>query len=149
MVCMAVQQRLVSSAELVRQADRRQGRTRRAFVDQVVRDVADGAQALGELDFGRLCRQRGLPEPTRQVVRTGPRGRIYLDVWWREHGLVVEVDGAQHRQGLAVTADNLRRNALALEGELVLTVDLVGLRLMPDAFLDQVAAVLAVRDARP
>jgi very-short-patch-repair endonuclease len=148
LVCLAVQQRLVSGAELLRQARRRQGRTRRAFVDGVVRDVADGAQALGELDFALLCRRRGLPEPTRQVVRRGPRGRIYLDVVWEEYGVVVEVDGAQHRQGLAVMGDNLRRNALAIDGELVLSIDLVGLRLQPEAFLDQVGQALAGRSHR-
>jgi very-short-patch-repair endonuclease len=73
-------------------------------------------------------------------VRTGPRGRIYLDVGWHECPLVVEVDGAQHRQGLAVSADNLRRNALTIGGDLVLTIDLVGLRVMTDEFMDQVVA---------
>ena len=109
-----------------------------------MRDVADGAQALGELDFARLCRLRGIPEPTRQVVRQGLRGRIYLDVAWEEHGVVAEIDGAQHRQGLAVTADNLRRNDLQIGGEITLAIDLVGLRLETDAFLGQVKAALAV-----
>lgn len=144
LVCLVAQQRLASGSDLLRQLARRQGRTRRAFIDRVVRDVADGAHALGELDFARLCRQRHLPLPTRQVVRRGPRGRIYLDVAWEDHGVVVEIDGAQHRQGLAVTADNLRRNALAIGDEMVLAIDLVGLRLEADAFLDQVAMALAV-----
>lgn len=108
-VCMSVQQRLMRDRDLLDAAARRHGRTRRAFIQTLVTDVADGAHALGELDFARLCRRRGLPEPSRQVVRRGPRGRIYLDVAWEGHGVVVEVDGSQHRQGLAVTADNLRR----------------------------------------
>lgn len=143
-VCMAAQQRLVTGPALLATSARRHGRTRRAFIQTLVRDVADGAQALGELDFARLCRARGIPEPTRQVVRHGPRGRIYLDVAWEEHGVVVEVDGAQHRQGLAITADNLRRNGLQLGGEIVLAIDLVGLRLETRAFLDQVQAALSV-----
>ena len=143
-VCMAAQQRLVTGPDLLATSSRRHGRTRRAFISTLVRDGADGAQALGELDFARLCRARGIPAPTRQVVRRGPHGRIYLDVAWEEHGVVAEIDGAQHRQGLAVTADNLRRNALQIGGEITLAIDLVGLRLETAAFLGQVAEALAV-----
>ena len=141
-VCMAVQQGLVRAGNLcpVRHPGAHYGRTR--FVRRLVRDVTDGAQSLGELDFARLCRERGLPVPSRQVVRRGPRGRIYLDVAWEGLGVVVEIDGAQHRQGLAVTADNLRRNSLALGGEIVLTIDLVGLRLDADLFMAQVGRAL-------
>ncbi len=143
-VCMGAQQRLFTDAALLVAAARRHGRSRRAFIQILVRDVAAGAQALGELDFARLCRARSIPEPTRQVVRHGPRGRIYLDVGWEEHGVVAEIDGAQHRQGLAVTTDNLRRNALQIGGEITLAIDLVGLRLETAAFLGQVAQALAV-----
>ena len=142
-VCMGAQQRLFTDSALLATSSRRHGRTRRAFVDGLVRDVAAGVQALGELDFTRLCRARGIPEPSRQVVRHGPRGRIYLDVSWEEHGVTAEIDGAQHRQGLAVTSDNLRRNALQIGGELTLAIDLVGLRLEMAAFMGQVAEALA------
>jgi very-short-patch-repair endonuclease len=98
----------------------------------------DGAQSLGELDFAALCRSHGLPEPDRQVVRRGPRGRIYLDVRWSAIGLVVEIDGSQHRMGLAVTDDNLRQNEVTLSADRVLRVDLVGLRLRPEAFMAQI-----------
>ena len=47
-------------------------------------------------------------------------------------------------KGLAVTADNLRRNDLQLGGEITLAIDLVGLRLETDAFLAQVKAALSV-----
>ena len=135
---MPVQQRLVSPAQLRDAARRVRGRTRRAFVQQVVRDVAAGVESLGELDFALLCRRRGLPEPSRQVVRHGPRGRVYLDVRWDRIGLVVEIDGAGHRMGLAVMDDNLRQNAVTLGGDTVLRIDLVGLRLAGEQFLDQV-----------
>ncbi len=61
---------------------------------------------------------------------------------WEDLGLAVEIDGAGHRTGLAVTADNLRRNSLLIGGRMVLTLDLVGLRLDPDAFMDQVEAAI-------
>ncbi|GAB3872332.1 hypothetical protein [Terrabacter terrigena] len=140
---MPVQQRLTTPAALLAASERCVGRRRRAFIRGVVRDIALGVQSLGELDFARLCRARGLPEPSRQVVRQGPHGRIYLDVRWDRHDLVVEVDGMQHREGLNVTIDNLTRNWVVLAGDRVLRIDLIGLRLHADAYLDQVAAGLA------
>jgi very-short-patch-repair endonuclease len=107
-------------------------------------DIADGAHSLGELDFAEMCRRRGLPAPSRQVIRHGPKGSVYLDVRWDDVGLVVEIDGSQHRQGLNVSDDNLRQNAITLQGDLVLRIDLVGLRLYQDEFLDQVEEGLTV-----
>lgn len=136
---MPVQQRLVLPAQLTAASHVALGRRRRALIKGVVGDVCSGVQALGELDFARLCRARGLPEPTRQVVRRAPGGRIYLDVYWDEYALAVEIDGSQHRLGLAVLKDNLRQNAVVLAGDRVLRIDLLGLRLEGEAFLDQVA----------
>ena len=148
LLVMPVQQRLTTPESLLAASERCIGRRRRAFIRGVARDVALGVQSLGELDFARLCRARGLPEPSRQVVRHGPLGRIYLDVRWDRHGLVVEVDGIQHREGLALTVDNLTRNSVVLAGDRVLRIDVVGLRLQADEFLDQVALGLS-RPVRP
>ena len=137
-LCVAVQQRIVAAETLQRTAARIRGRRRRAFIRRVVSDLVDGAHSLGELDFARLCRERGLPEPDRQVVRHGPRGKVYLDVRWDAIRLVVEIDGSQHSQGLSVATDNLRANAVALRGDTVLRIDLVGLRVFQTAFMDQV-----------
>ena len=111
----------------------------------VVRDIAFGVQSLGELDSRLSGRARGLPEPSRQVVRQGPRGRIYLDVRWDDHGLVVEIDGAHHGLGLNPTEDNLRQNSVTLAGERVLRIDVIGLRLEMHRFMDQVEAGFARR----
>ena len=86
-LAMLVQQRIVTPSQLREAAFAVRGRTRRAFIRQVVADVVDGAHSLGELDFARMCRLRGLPEPSRQVVRRGLRGRIYLDAGWEDIGL--------------------------------------------------------------
>ena len=137
-LAMPVQQRIVTPAQLREAAFAVRGRTRRAFIKQVVADIADGAHSLGELDFAQKCRARGLPEPGRQVIRRGPRGRVYLDAGWEDVCLAVEIDGAGHRAGLAVTDDLLRQNAVTIGGELVLRMDLLGLRVQGDAFLDQV-----------
>ena len=137
-LCVAVQQRLVSVTALQHAAARITGRRRRALVPRIVADLVDGAHSLGELDFAALCRDRGLPEPDRQAVRHGPRGKVYLDVRWDALKLVVEIDGSQHTQGLSVATDNLRANAVALRGDTVLRIDLVGLRVFQTAFMDQI-----------
>ena len=137
---MTVQQKLTTPTHLAAAQRSVRGRTRRAFVRAVVSDIASGVESLGELDFAGRCRRRGLPEPSRQVVRHGARGRIYLDVRWDCCDLVVEIDGAHHREGVNVMMDNLRQNALVLAGDRVLRIDVIGLRLEPDLFLDQVAA---------
>lgn len=62
---------------------------------------------------------------------------MYLDVRWSALGLVVEIDGAQHRMGLALMEDNLRQNDVTLSGDVVLRIDLLGLRVTEDHFLDQ------------
>lgn len=139
---MTVQQRLCTPAHLLTACNQVMGRRRRRFIRQVVADIALGVQSLGELDFARLCRARGVPEPSRQVVRSGPNGRMYLDVRWDDWALVVEIDGVQHRQGLNLSLDNLSRNAVSLQRDTVLRIDLVGLRLWESAFMDQVAAGL-------
>ena len=147
-LAMAVQQRLVNPGQLAAAHRIAPGRRRRRLISLVIGDLAGGAQSLGELDFALMCRRRGLPEPSRQVVVEGARGRIYLDVRWEELGLVVEIDGAGHRWGLAVTDDNLRMNSLVLGDDLVLRIDVLGLRIHGDEFMDQVAQGLAARHRR-
>lgn len=132
-----VQQGLVTGDQLVVATREVRGRTRRKFIRLVAADIAGGAQALSELDFARICRIHGLPEPPRQVVRRGPRGRTYLDVRWA-CGLVVEIDGAGHRWGLAVSDDNLRHNFATLAGDTVLRIDTIGLRTLEEDFMAQV-----------
>ena len=72
---------------------------RRTLLHALVLDLLGGVRSIGELDFARECRRRGLPEPTRQSVRRGRDRRYYLDVEWADHGLVVEIDGIHHDGG--------------------------------------------------
>jgi very-short-patch-repair endonuclease len=88
---------------------------------------------------GRSRRRRVLDaSPSRQVVRTAPGGRIYLDVAWEDIGLVVEVDGGHHALALNPVDDALRQNEVSLGGDVVLRVPVLGLRLSPAAFMAQV-----------
>ena len=142
-LAMSIQQRLVPPDRVLQRWADVAHSPRRRLLDAVIRDLCDGAHSLGELDFARLCRERGIEEPTRQAVRTGARGRVYLDAWWDECGVHAEINGAQHEQGLAPVDDALRANDLALNGvKTSLEIPVLGLRLHPDRFLDQVARAL-------
>lgn len=142
-MAMAVQQRLVTGAQLVAARRRVHGRTRRAFITRVALDIADGAQALHELDFTEACRRRGLPTPTRQAMREGPGGRIYLDVYFEEYRLVIEIDGAGHLWGLSGVDDALRANQVVIDGDRVLRINVIGWRIDAESFMDQVEKALA------
>lgn len=144
LVAMAVQQRLVRPVDVVARWETVRHTGRRDLLTCVIADVCEGAHSMSELDFARLCRQRGLPEPTRQAVRTGPHGRVYLDVFWEELGVHVEIQGVQHQQGDAVVSDALRFNELALSGEMTtLQIPILGLRLHENAFMQQVEQAIA------
>ena len=148
LLCLAVQQRLVAPERLLA-AWCTVGRSRRRrFLDAVIRDVCDGLHSLGELDFGALCRKAGLPQPSRQVVRKGRGGRVYLDVAWEDIGLVVEIDGGHHSLALNPVDDALRQNEVTLNGDVVLRIPVLGLRLTPDAFMAQVARAHDQRSRR-
>ncbi|MGZ4459927.1 MAG: hypothetical protein ACXVW9_12470 [Nocardioidaceae bacterium] len=145
----AVQQRLTTGAAVLLEARRLNRHKRRPLILQVAADIADGAQALGELDFAGMCRRRGLPKPDRQVIRSLPGGRAYLDNYWDALALVVEVDGVHHDAPENAIADALRQNALTIAKDDVLRVPVLGLRVCPDLFMDQVAAMLEAAGWRP
>ncbi|KGN38794.1 hypothetical protein N803_08705 [Knoellia subterranea KCTC 19937] len=137
-LCLVVQQRLVAPARLLEIWTTTRGGARRGLLRQVIPDICDGAHSLGELDFGQLCVDRGLPPPSRQVVRTMARGRAYLDAFWEDIGLLVEIDGGHHARALAPVDDALRQNDVTLTDAVVLRIPVLGLRLECDAFMDQV-----------
>lgn len=141
-MAMAVQQRLVRGGDLLAQAIRVNRHKRRPLIVRVARDIADGAQSLGELDFTKLCRQRGLPEPDRQTVRQNATGRWYRDVEWDGLGVLVEIEGIHHDAPENVIEDSLRQNSFTIQREGVLRIPLLGLRTLPDAFMAQVEAML-------
>lgn len=138
LIAMTVQQRLVRPAQVVETLELLPKLRRRSLIRAALGDVIDGAHSLGELDFTALCRRRGLPRPSRQELREGEHGRMYLDVRWEAARLVVEIDGAHHLLGDNPTRDALRANQLALEGETVIRVPVVALRTTPDPFFAQI-----------
>jgi very-short-patch-repair endonuclease len=147
LLSITVQQGLTSPGDVAAELLRIKRHRRRLFVHAVVNDLLDGARALGELDVARELRRHGLPPPARQVLRKDKRGRYYLDLYWPELKLVVEIDGIHHAWAENVVGDALRQNALVLDGDTVLRVPLLGLRLEPDAFFEQIADAIAAAQA--
>lgn len=115
---------------------------RRPFVHGVMLDLIGGVRSLGELDVVRECRRRGLPEPSKQVIRRGRNGKYYLDLYWDEWRLVVEVDGIQHSWAANLVGDAVRHNDISLQGATVLRLPVLGLRVEPDTFFAQIEEAL-------
>lgn len=148
-VVMAVQQRLTTPAELASAMMRIRRDRRRMLLNEVILEIAGGVESLGELDVARECRARGLPEPSRQVKRQGVENRWFLDVYWERFGVVVEVDGIHHAWVQNVVPDAIRHNELAIRGDVVLRLPLLGLRFQPNEFFAQVEAALRQRGWSP
>lgn len=144
-----VQQRLAPAASVAEAFSSVRRHRRRRFLLTVLADLVGGAESLGEIDFAASCRRRGLPEPDRQVVRRLPGGRAYLDVCWSAWGLVVEVDGVQHDALAHRMSDALRDNEQLVDGQVVLRIPVLGLRLHEDEFLSQVERALRRRGWSP
>lgn len=116
---------------------------RRKYVERVLLDLMGGAESLGEIDFAGRCRKRGLPKPDRQSVRKGRSGRYFLDVYWSAFGVVLEVDGIHHVYAQNVVADALRQNDVSIDGDTVLRLPLLGLRVAEDEFFAQIETALS------
>ena len=139
---MTVQQGLAGAADIAEEMLRVRRDKRRLFLHTVLLDLLGGVRSLSELEFACECRRRGIPEPTRQVVRRTALGRYVLDVVWEEWGVVVEIDGIQHTWADQVVGDALRQNEVTLGHAVVLRVPLLGLRVTPEPFFDQIIAAL-------
>lgn len=139
---MVVQQDLTTAEKIGVEMLRVRRDKRRSFIHAVLLDLLGGVRSLGELDVARECRRRGLPEPSRQVLRRGRNGKYYLDVCWEPWKLVVEVDGIQHAWAQQVVGDAIRQNDLALQGHTVLRLPLLGLRIAPEEFFAQIEEAL-------
>ncbi|HZO69633.1 MAG TPA: hypothetical protein VFB74_31950 [Kribbellaceae bacterium] len=146
---MSVQQGLTTPEKLAAEMTKIRRARRRKMMLAVVADLGDGVRSLGELDFARICRRTGLPEPERQSLRRLTDGVAYLDVEWRRYGVVVEIDGIHHAEPRHIVADALRQNDVSRDGALVIRVPVVGLRSEPDRFVAQIRAALLSRGWQP
>ncbi|MBF9128934.1 DUF559 domain-containing protein [Plantactinospora sp. S1510] len=149
-VAAAFQRRLVTVEEIGTVLDRLPKVRRRAVIATAARDAAGGSHSLAELEYLRLSRRYGLPEPSRQVVRRDAGGRRrYLDVYYREWGVHVEVDGGQHDDPRHQWADMKRQNELWIAGDRVLRFPAHLVRHRPEEVFTQVRAALSAAGWTP
>jgi very-short-patch-repair endonuclease len=145
---MTVQQGLCRVEELAEAMITVRRDKRRSLIHGVLIDLAGGVRSLGELDLVRGCRERGLPVPELQVLRRARGGSYLIDARWVRWGVVVEVDGIQHQWVQNIVADAIRHNAIATSTDIVLRMPVLGLRVCPDLFFEQIADALTSRGWR-
>ncbi|MGW8565911.1 hypothetical protein [Isoptericola sp. NPDC055881] len=135
-----VQQRLVTTDDLFAMLDTVGAVRHRKVMRLALADVVGGADSLAEIDFVRLCRDAGLPEPSRQSPRRDLQGRRrFLDVEWRLPGgrrFVVEIDGVGHLERDRWYADLLRDAELGADTRTVrIRLPAMAARYEPDRVL--------------
>jgi hypothetical protein len=117
----ACQQRRISADEVLATIPTVPVIRRRGLIHATLLDIAGGAEALSEINFIKLCLDHGLPRPTLQERRRDTEGRRrYLDAYWKNWHLHVEVDGAHHMDVEHWTADMLRQNTVWISGDRIL-----------------------------
>ena len=145
-IAATVQQRLAGAIDFRAALDAAPRIRHRAVFALAIDDIDQGAQALSEIDFGRLCKRYRLPPPTRQAVRTDALGRRrYLDAEWHLRDgrtVAAEVDGAVHLAVRQWVDDQLRQNEVVLAGTVVLRFPSVVVRDAPDLVAAQLRRVL-------
>ena len=137
------QQRLVDGGD-VAAVLRRMPRPRRlSLILATVTDADGGSHTLAELDFVALCRRAGLPTPSRQVRRLDADGRPrYLDAYFEQWGIHVEIDGKHHMAVDQWWQDMDRQNALLSSGLHTLRFPSSVVRSDPEAVVVRLRAAL-------
>jgi very-short-patch-repair endonuclease len=144
------QQRLVAADDIHLVLKRMPRARRRALIAEAATDALGGAQSLPEAEFVRLLRRAHLPVPRLQVRRRDNGGHTrYLDGYYDEWRLHIEIDGGQHMDVRAYWADMRRQNALWVAGDRILRFPSWAIRREPEAVVTQVAAALRAAGWRP
>lgn len=117
-VTTAVQARQTTPQQLRRALRRRPRARHRRLLEDLLNDVAAGAESALELRYLRQVeRPHGLPVGDRQNITGLPYRR---DVVYRPWGLVVELDGRLGHTGMGRFRDMARDNRTLLAGEVTL-----------------------------
>jgi hypothetical protein len=149
-IAAAFQQRLVFGGQIHQVLDRMPVVRRRALVGRTAGDAREGSETITELDLVGLCRAGGLPLPNRQVVRTDASGRKrYLDAFFDEWRIRVEIDGAHHMAVDQWWSDMRRHNDLSVQGEVLLRFPAFEVRDHPRAVVEVLRRALIAAGWRP
>jgi hypothetical protein len=143
----AVQQRLTTGARLLDALEKAGPIRHRPLIRRTLEDIEGGAQALSEIDIGRLCRQNGLRVTARQVIRLDAAGRRrYLDGYVTGPNgkqVAFEVDGAVHLAVRSYWDDMERSNELLIAGVGQLRFPSLAVRIDGPRVVDQFRRALA------
>jgi very-short-patch-repair endonuclease len=145
----ACQRRLTTAARIVSALDER-GRIRwRRDLTEAVTEARAGVHSPLELRYLRQVeRKHRLPGGIRQApVLQGAR-RQYLDVWYADYGVIVELDGLAAHPARSRQDDARRDNAHALAGRQTLRYGWVPVAYHSCAVALEVATLLAQRGWR-
>jgi hypothetical protein len=150
-VVAAAFQRGLTNAEEIHAVLRRLPRARRrSVIAAAANDAAGGAESLAELHYVRRGRRYGLPRPSLQKVRLDAAGRRrYLDVYYEQWHVHVEIDGGQHNDPRHQWADMKRQNEAWAPGDRLLRFPTFIVRNRPDEVFAQVRAALLEAGWRP
>jgi very-short-patch-repair endonuclease len=142
-VAAGYQQQLVTGDEVERVLARRGPVPRHAVILEAARDARGGAHSLPEAQLRRHLRRARLPLPRLQVRRQDTDGVVrYLDGYYDDWRIHVEVDGGQHVEVRSYWADMRRQNAVWIAGDRVLRFPAWAVRHRPADVVDQVRAAL-------
>jgi very-short-patch-repair endonuclease len=149
-VAAGFQQRLVAGDDIHLVLKRLPRARRRALIAEAATDALGGAHSLPEAEFLRLLRRAHLPIPRLQVRRRDRGGRTrYLDGYYEEWRLHIEIDGGQHVDVRAYWADMQRQNALWVAGDRILRFPSWAIRQEPEQAVTQIRAALRAAGWRP
>jgi very-short-patch-repair endonuclease len=144
------QQRLVTAAEIEATVGRLVRVPRRALILEATRDAEGGAQSLPEAQLIRELRRAGLPLPRLQVRRRDGDDRVrYLDGYYEQWKIHIEVDGSQHIEVRSYWADMRRQNSVWVAGDRILRFPAWAVRHEPAEVVAQVRAALTAAGWRP
>jgi len=144
------QQRLVNPGEIESVLDRLTRVPRRALIRAAVADAAGGAHSLPEARFINELRRAGLPLPRLQVKRRDSGANVrYLDGYYEEWRIHIEIDGGQHVEVRSYWADMSRQNAIWIAGDRILRFPSWAVRHQPADVVAQVRAALVAAGWHP
>ncbi|MFH7324030.1 DUF559 domain-containing protein [Aeromicrobium sp. JJY06] len=143
LVIAAFQQKLTSIARMRDALSRRGPCRHRGVIIESILDAHGGIQSLPERDFEEVRVLAGLPRPTRQERVKHPSGRYFLDVWWEQFNLAIEIHGIPHLAVEQWSYDLHRTNELVIDGRRVLVFSSFAIRHARDAVIDQLRRAVA------
>jgi very-short-patch-repair endonuclease len=123
---------------------------RRSLILEATHDAQGGANSVPESEFLRLLRSAGLPLPRLQVRRRDSESGVrYLDGYYEQWHLHVEIDGAQHMEPRQYWADMRRQNAVWIPGDRILRFPSWAIRHRPREVEGQIREALLAAGWRP